>query len=136
MPGLGQVYVGYYQRGFLHFFIAGATITLLEENVGPDALLGIFLAFFWLYNIVDAARRASFYNQYVLGGRGEELPDMPSEFGGRTAGIVLVAIGALLLLETRFDFNMRWLEDWWPAGLILFGAKLIADNRQKNDRQN
>ena len=61
MPGLGQVYVGYYQRGFIHVLVAATIITLLA-NGAADALiplLGLFLGFFWLYNMVDAYRRAS-----------------------------------------------------------------------------
>ena len=44
--------------------VVGTAISLLaSESVMPLApLLGIFLAFFWLYNIVDAGRRATFYN--------------------------------------------------------------------------
>jgi hypothetical protein len=60
MPGLGQVYVGYYQRGFVHAGVVATLITIISsgavEKLVP--LLALFMAFFWLYNIIDAARRA------------------------------------------------------------------------------
>ena len=50
MPGLGQVYVGYYKRGFIHAFTVGFLITFLATGVSPlTPLAGIFLAFFWLW---------------------------------------------------------------------------------------
>src|SRR6266540_2183744 len=64
MPGLGQVYVGYYQRGFVHAAVIATLITILAsgsvERLSP--LFGLFMSFFWLYNIIDAARRASLYH--------------------------------------------------------------------------
>ena len=47
LPGLGQVYVGYYKLGFIHNVVFASTIMLLTTDL-PDAmypLLGIFLAF-------------------------------------------------------------------------------------------
>lgn len=130
MPGLGQIYVGYYQRGFLNTLVAGGLITLLAtEDLGAlTPLAGLFLAFFWLYNIIDAARRASFYNQALAGGEDMDLPtDMKtgSMRGSIVGGICVAAAGFALLLNTRFGMSLDWLEEWWPAGLILFGAYLV-----------
>ncbi len=133
MPGLGQIYVGYYTRGFLHIAIVAAVITLLASDGvrGMEPFFGLFLAFFWLYNVIDAARRASAYNRLMATGRGgEELPDLPDELGSRTAGGILVALGVVLLGHTRFDFDLYWLEDWWPAGLILLGAYILRRGRK------
>ena len=79
MPGLGQVYVGYYQRGFLHAIVVAGLIAILASGE-PGALtplFGLFLAFFWLYNMIDAARRATLYNQALAGGH---EPDLPADF--------------------------------------------------------
>lgn len=130
MPGLGQVYVGYYQRGFLHVVVVATVITILASgNVMPLApLLGLFLAFFWLYNVVDAGRRATLYNEVLAGRTDIELPQdlqTPGIGGSVVGGVVIAAVGAVLLLHTRFDVSLDWLEEWWPASLILFGAYLI-----------
>lgn len=130
MPGLGQVYVGYYQRGFVHALVVATIITLLAaEAIEPLIPLGsIFLGFFWLYNIVDAARRASLYNQALAGVAGVEPPEdfkVPGFRGSILGGIVIAATGVVLLLHTRFDVSLDWLEEWWPAALVLFGAYLV-----------
>ena len=76
MPGLGQVYVGYYQQGFINIVVVASLIALLDSGVGAlDPLGGLFLAFFWLYNIIDAGRRAAAYNQSLIGLDEAELPE-------------------------------------------------------------
>ncbi len=78
MPGVGQIYVGYYKLGFIHNIVFASTIMLLTTRL-PDPmypLLGIFLAFFFIYNIVDAGRRAIYYNFAINGVQGIEMPSM------------------------------------------------------------
>ncbi len=129
MPGLGQVYTGYYQRGFAHAIIVAILIAfLVSNNVVPlYPLAGIFLAFFLLYNIVDAGRRATLFNEILAGRKGVELPkdlEMPAMGGSVAGGVALVAIGFILLVHTRFDVSLDWLAEWWPIALIGFGAYL------------
>lgn len=131
MPGLGHVYVGYYRRAFAHFLIFASTIFILADGAGDFApLLGPFLGFFWFYNLIDAVRRAHAYNRAVQRGSFEQdiLPPDPS-FGPAT-GVILIVIGAFLLMHTRFDFDFRWLRDWWPAALILLGANILWRHRR------
>ncbi len=130
MPGLGQVYVGYYTRGFIHIAVIGSTIALLASGGMPalEPLLGLFLAFFWLYNIVDAVRRAALYNLALRGTSPGVLPDdfeMPGLKGSILGGSVLIGFGAVLLLHTRFGMSLDWVSEWWPAAPILFGAYLV-----------
>jgi len=141
MPGLGQVYVGYYQRGFTHILVVGGLIALLASEAIPDLipLLGIFLAFFWMYNCIDAARRASLYNQALAGATPIQPPDdiVSSGAGGSMlGGVVLIAGGFLLLLRTQFDVSLAWLKDWWPVIPMLFGIYLVLKSiaaRSTND---
>ena len=51
MPGLGNIYNGLYLRGVLFFVIISSLIALTAR--GHD-LLGFAIAFFWLFNVVDA----------------------------------------------------------------------------------
>jgi hypothetical protein len=137
MPGLGQVYVGYYMRGFVHIAVVGTIIAVLAEEAIPPLtpLFGVFLAFFWLYNVVDAGRRAALLNQFVRGSDSGRLPGdiaLPGEGGSMAGGGVLIVAGTLLLLHTRFGFSLSFLKDWWPAIPIALGAYLVwqgAKNR-------
>ena len=136
MPGLGQVYIGYYQRGFVHAIVVAVIITLLASNA-LEALIplgAIFLGFFYLYNVVDGARRAALYNHALAGGGEIELPEDFQALGVQgsiAGGVVLVALGVLLLANTAFGMSLAWLEEWWPAALIGFGAYLVWKARQE-----
>jgi hypothetical protein len=130
MPGLGQVYVGYYQRGFVHILIVASVIAMLANDALPALipLLGLFLAFFWLYNIIDAARRASFYNLALQGADPMALPhdfEMPSARGSVAGGVTMIVVGFIFLLHTRFGYSLDWMQDWWPMAPLLFGVWLV-----------
>jgi hypothetical protein len=135
MPGLGQIYVGYYQRGFVHaLVIAGAItmITILAGSRGSQPLIplfAMFLAFFFLYNIIDAGRRASLYNQVLAGSKSIEMPKdfaMPAFRGSIFGGLLLIGIGVILLLNTRWEISLEWIGEWWPVMLMIFGAYLLV----------
>jgi hypothetical protein len=145
MPGLGQVYVGYYTRGFVHAITVGSIIAVLNMTEGADnaasealrspgplpftPLLGIFLAFFWLYNIIDAGRRAALYNYALAGMAGVEIPEdfTKSTIGGSlVGGAVLVVAGVIALSHTLLGLSLDWLTYWWPAAPVAFGIYLIA----------
>lgn len=146
MPGLGQVYVGYYQQGFTNIIVAAGVITLLSEDThigirGLEPLLGVFLAFFWLYNIVDAGRRAAFYNQALTGLGKTELPDlkMPSGGGSLAGGTALVIVGLIFFSYTMFGWSLEWLERWWPIAIVAGGCYLIyrsIEDRRRAARAN
>jgi TM2 domain-containing membrane protein YozV len=136
MPGLGQVYVGYYNQGFVNMVVCGGTIFLLSVSGHhySDALrafqpfLGFFLAFYWLYNMVDAYRRATFYNQALAGLGPVEFPEdmkLPKAQGSMAGGVALILIGLLLFANTALGMSLDWLEQWWPMGLVLLGAWLV-----------
>lgn len=136
MPGLGQIYVGFYQRGFTHALIFISLITALASGDLDDLtpFFGVGLAFFWLYNVIDASRRATLYNQALMGVPTDALPadfKMPGGRGSLAGGVALAGIGFILLLNTKFHVDLYWIEDWWPAGLILLGLWLAFKNVQE-----
>jgi len=129
VPGLGQVYVGYYQQAFINIMVVAALITLLSREIDTLApFAGIFLVFFWLYNMVDAYRKAAFYNQALAGLGPLELPEevqRPDRKGALYAGVLFIVAGAIALAHTRFGMPLDWLDRWWPVIFILTGAFLL-----------
>ena len=80
MPGLGQIYVGYYQQGITLVVIAAALVTVSSRSWSFglnefEPMLMMFTIFTWLYSCVDAGRRASLYNQSLSGLRPMDLPE-------------------------------------------------------------
>jgi hypothetical protein len=130
MPGLGQVYVGFYQQGFVNALIVATVIAILSANVlhRLHPLFGLFLAFYWLYNMVDAWRRAVFYNNALAGIGPATLPEdftIGLKKGSAIGGIALVLVGVVMLSNTLFNVPLDWLEHWWPVAFIAIGAWLI-----------
>ena len=131
MPGVGQIYVGYYKLGFIHNVVFGTAIAFLSSGAGPlTSAVAIFLAFFFIYNVVDAGRRATLYNLAVDGVAGIDLPSMnvslPSFGGSLAGGAALMAVGAILLSNTLFGVPLDWIESWWPVAPIVVGVWLFA----------
>jgi TM2 domain-containing membrane protein YozV len=130
MPGLGQIYVGYYRQGFTNALVIGTIMSMFEpapNNFVP--LMAIFMAFFWLYNIVDAGRRALLYNEALAGRSGVELPEeskSPGIRGSIFGGLAVAFVGAVLLSNTLFGMSLEWVASWWPAALIVFGLYLVG----------
>jgi hypothetical protein len=82
-----------------------------------------------MYNIIDAARLATLYNQALAGGREPDLPDgfrMPGMGGSIVGGAVLIAASFAVLLHTRWGVSLDWVEEWWPVFPMLFGAYLVG----------
>lgn len=135
MPGLGQAYVGYYRQAFLSILVFASTIALLAggDVSGLEPLLGVFLAFFFFFQMIDAGRKASLYNQILE--RGESLDlrtdDLPDAGGGAFVGTALLVVGVLALMHNVFDVRMEWIEDWWPLGLVATGGWLVVRSRRE-----
>lgn len=130
MPGLGHVYLGYIRLGFVHAIVIATILTLMAaEALGPlITMASVFLAFFWLYGIIDAGRRATLINQALLGRLDLDLPETVGEPGLRGSipgGVALIVVGVLLLSNTLFGVSLVWIEDWWPAAVIGFGLYLV-----------
>ena len=134
IPGLGQVYVGYYKHAFLYIAVVASTITLLASNdqSGLAPLLGVFLGFFYFYQVVDAGRKASIYNQVLERGEAVDLAsdELPEVGGSVFGGAALLIIGVIALSNTVLHVSLDWLEDWWPVALIVVGAWIIRKSRQ------
>ena len=129
MPGLGQVYLGYTKQGFINALVIASLITLLAANAGAlTPLLALFMAFFWLYNMVDAGRKATVLNQVLHRLEATELPEGFGTMGFRAqvlGGLALVVVGMLALAHLRFDMPLDWIARWWPVGFVLGGIYLV-----------
>ncbi len=132
MPGLGQVYIGYYPRGFINAVTIGGILSIVTSMRGDPPYLPflvMFMVFYWLFNIIDAARLAALYNRALAGGREPALPEgfsLPGMGGSILGGTILVAAGFVVLLHTRWGVRLDWVGDWWPVFPMLFGVYLVV----------
>jgi len=123
-PGMGNVYNGLYMRGVTFFLIVLSLIGI--ANRGHD-LFGFAIAFFWIFNVIDAYRQATLINYGYAQDLGLlDLPRHPrASQGGVAAGAILALIGLVALLERYFYIRLDWLFDLWPFALVLLGGWMI-----------
>lgn len=158
--GVGAVYNGQYSKGLAHLVIMTLLIwgETAVDNGGLNAALGFGIAFFYVYQIIDAVKSAHAIRA------GLPAPDpfgLTSMFGGwesksqaaanagagmgaaagvqagatysqpriPTAAVILIALGCLFLLRTAGIFDYD--EDLiWPFVLIGLGIFMLI--RRKN----
>lgn len=141
LPGLGQVYLGHYMRGFTHVIVIGTSITIATLASGAEPLLGLFIAFFWLFGMIDAARLATSWNDALAHYGIERLPQpvlLPTRGSAIAAGVLLIGAGFLSLLNVRFGVSMSWMREWWPLAPVGFGIWLLVrglQDRRSSERQ-
>jgi hypothetical protein len=129
--GVGAVYCSQYGKGLAHLLIFGLLIFASDHAGSWDALFGVAIAFFYVYQIIDAVRTARALQEgqpapdpfglaqaFSMGERGESK-NIP------TVAIILIGLGVLFLLHTMniWEFGM---DRFWPVFLILFGGWMFA----------
>jgi hypothetical protein len=131
--GVGAVYAGQYAKGLSHLVIM--VLLIIGASSDPPELaavaLGLGMAFFYVYQIIDAVRSAKAIQM------GEPPPDpfgLAQTFGAGekfegtkvpAGAAVLIGLGVLFLLHTAglFEFG---LDRYWPLILIFLGVWLFA----------
>lgn len=135
VPGLGQIYIGYYQRGLMivaTMLLLGMGAAIASENIGP--IFGFSMFFLWLFNLVDAGRMAALYNHAAAGSERFELPEdfaVPGMGGSIAGGALLTLFGLIAFSNTALGFDLDWIETWWPILPIGLGLYLVAKGVQE-----
>ncbi len=136
-PGVGAVYTGQYIKGLVHLaiFVLLVVGANASDDVHSEALgiiCGFGIAFFIIYQIIDAVRSAKAIQM------AQPAPDpfgLAATFGGGAkietnkipiGAIVLILLGVLFLLQT-LGWGIR-LDRFWPLILIFVGAWIFARN--------
>lgn len=136
--GVGAVYTGQYAKGLAHLsifvlLVAGCNAADSANSDTLAAICGIGLAFFYVYQIIDAVRTAKAIQM------AQPVPDpfgLAATFGGGTkietrnipiGAIVLILIGVLFLLNTM-GLTEFGLGRFWPLILIALGGWMFARN--------
>jgi hypothetical protein len=128
-PGLGAVYNGEYNKALIHIVVFAAIIVGLSGDPGDGGALtlSLLLAGFVLYMAFDAMRTAKAKSL------GESTTDpLESWSKNRPVGpIILIALGALFLLNNFDWFPLHFIWRLWPLILIGVGILLLR-NRLSN----
>ena len=128
-PGLGAVYNGEYNKALIHIVVFAAIIVGLSSDPGDGGALtlSLLLAGFVFYMAFDAMRTTKAKSL------GESTADpLESWSKNRPVGpIILIALGALFLLNNFDWFPFHFIWRLWPLILIGVGI-LLFRNRLSN----
>ena len=129
--GVGAVYCSQYAKGLAHLLIFGLLIFGSDHAGSLDFVFGIAIAFFYVYQIIDAVRTARALQEgqpppdpfglaqaFSIGEKGESK-NVP------TVAVILIGLGVLFLLHTMnlFEFGI---DRFWPLILIFLGGWMFA----------
>src|SRR5262245_33881342 len=122
VPGLGSIYNGSYARGAAFFLAVLGTMHLAGSG---GELWGFAVVFVWLFNVVDAYREARLIRAGVAHDLGT-LRQRPttSAAEGLGLGALLFLLGGVALLDV-LGYDVDWIFDLWPVGLMLAGGWFI-----------
>ena len=134
--GVGAVYTGQYAKGLAHLVIFGLLIAGASagDHGGSEALgivCGLGIAFFIVYQIIDAVRTARALQlgqpapdpfglgQTFSGGQKIDTKKIP------TGAVLLIIIGVFFLLHTAGLFEVNF-NHFWPLILVGLGGWMFA----------
>jgi len=129
--GVGAVYCSQYAKGLAHLLVFGLLIFGSDHAGSLDFVFGIGIAFFYVYQIIDAVRSARAIQEgqpapdpfglaqaFSMGEKGESK-NIPA------VAVILIGLGVLFLLHTMNIFEFG-LDRFWPLILIFFGGWMLA----------
>ena len=137
--GVGAVYCSQYAKGLAHLLIFALLIFGTDHAGKWDFLFGLGIAFFIVYQIIDAVRTAKALQA------GQPAPDpmglgqtfsMGEKFdsGKVPVGAVgLIGLGVLFLLDTMGIMEYGF-ERFWPLILIFLGGWMFYRNYERSRR--
>ncbi len=135
--GVGAVYCSQYAKGLAHLVIFAMLIFGADHAGSWDALFGIGIAFFYVYQIIDAVRTAHALQA------GQPAPDpmglgqtfsMGEKFDtGKVpvGAVILIGLGVLFLLHTM-GIMENGFERFWPLILIFLGGWMFYRNYERS----
>ena len=134
-PGLGSLYNRQVTKGLMFMVIFAGLVTLQTSGEGQP-FAALLLAGFWFYQLIDAVMTAKTINRKTLDGdyveeTVDEFPEIVKS-GSIFWGIILMAVGGILLLANFDIISYGTIFDFWPLIVIVIGIKLILDYMAKN----
>jgi hypothetical protein len=129
--GIGAVYNSQYAKGLAHLLIFAMLVYGADHAGNWDFIFGFGIAFFIVYQIVDAVRTAKALQagqpapdpfglaQTFSVGEKSEVKNVP------TVAIILIGLGLLFLLHTMNIWYFG-LDRFWPLILIGLGGWMFA----------
>jgi TM2 domain-containing membrane protein YozV len=135
--GVGPFYNGEIVKALIYLVVFAGLVTMQPQG-GSQPFAGIVLGAFYIFQIIDSVNVANKINRRALVGGEAEVEETTISTEAVTAGsifwgILLIALGGILLLGNFEVISYKTIWDFWPAVVIVIGAKLIFDYLSKKE---
>ena len=135
--GVGPYYNGEVIKGLVYLVIFAGLVTM-QQHGDAQPFAGLVLAAFYIFQIIDSVNVANRINRRALvGGEVEEEETIVTTeavtAGSIFWGVLLIALGGILLLGNFEVISYKTILDFWPVVVIVIGGKLIFDYLSKKD---
>jgi hypothetical protein len=136
---VGAVYCSQYAKGLAHLLIFALLIFASDHAGSWDWVFGIGIAFFWVYQIMDAVRTARALQE------GQPAPDplglgqtfsVGEKFDANKVpigAVILIGLGTLFLLHTMGFWEFGF-ERFWPLIVVFLGVWMFYKQWERSSR--
>ena len=133
----GPFYNGEVIKGFIYLIIFAGLVTMQQHNEAQP-FAGIVLGAFYIFQVIESVNVANRINRRAfIGGEVEEeeaiISTQAVTAGSIFWGVLLIALGGILLLGNFDVISYKTILDFWPVVVIVIGARLIFDYVSKKD---
>ena len=127
---MGAIYNGQYAKGIVHVLILGLLISIESSGgaSGLEALVGMLIGVFYFYMAFEAYHTA---RKRLAGEPVDEFSSLiqlrPEAGRFPMVPVLLIALGALFLLNNLNLLRIEEILKYWPAALIVLGAWMLYE---------
>jgi hypothetical protein len=123
IPGVGAIYNGQILKAIVQVLIFGSLCALGDQSGNFSVIFGLGAAAFYCYMVIDSYQTA---RRRQLGEPVDEwLGGRDLEWHGPIVAGILIALGALFLLDNLGINIFSQIGRFWPILLIAFGVMLL-----------
>ncbi len=137
IPGVGAIYNGQYAKGIVHVLILGLLISIESSGSagGLEALVGMLIGVFYFYMAFEAYHTA---RKRLAGEPVDEFSSLiqlrPEAGRFPMVPVLLIALGALFLLNNLNLLRIEEILKYWPAALIVLGAWMLYERMRPSGK--
>lgn len=135
-PGTGALYNRQYLKGILYIIIFAGLVSMQPEG-SAQPFVGILLAGFYIFQIIEAVQTAKMINRLVVNGEIPPEEKIPQSIptGSIFWGMLLIILGFFLLLANFDLISFGLLFDFWPMLVIAIGIKMLYESTRKKEEK-
>ena len=130
IPGVGAIYNGQYVKGLVHVIVLGVLISIVSSDSagGFEPVFGMLIGVWVFYMAFEAYHTARRRQAGLALDEFSSLVPLHAQRRGLPVGpIVLIAIGALFLLNNLDVIHFSQIVRYWPIGLIGLVAYMLYE---------